>query len=105
MNKENISHAIFEVIKNLPKFDSVYDPEASPECPTGTKGRIAVFEAFKMNKEIEKIILTDPTENSIFESLRKRGMLTLKEDAIIKALNKQIPFSEVDGLGLTEEDV
>ena len=94
-----------EYKKNLPKFDSVYDPEASPECPTGTKGRIAVFEAFKMNKEIEKIILTDPTENSIFESLRKRGMLTLKEDAIIKALNKQIPFSEVDGLGLTEEDV
>ncbi len=94
-----------EYRKKLPKFEFIYEPEATPECPTGTKGRVAVFEAFKMNKEIEKIILTDPTEASIFESLRRRGMLTLKEDAIIKALNKQIPFSEVDGLGMMEEDV
>ncbi len=89
----------------LPKFDSVYEPEPSSECPTGTKGRIAVFEAFKMNKDIEKLILTDPTENSIYDVLRKKGMLTLKEDAIIKALNKQIPFSEVDSLGIMEEDI
>ncbi len=89
----------------LPKFENVYDPEPTAECPTGTKGRVAVFEAFKMNKEVEKIILTSPTESSIYESLRKRGMLTMKEDAIVKALNKEIPFSEVDGLGMMEEDV
>ena len=93
-----------EYKKNLPKFENTYEPEATPECPTGTKGRIAVFEAFKMNKEIEKLILSNPTETSIFESLRKKGMLTMKEDAIVKALNKQIPFSEVDGLGMMEED-
>jgi len=89
----------------LPKFESVYEPEATSECPTGTKGRIAVFEAFKMNKDIEKLILTNPTENAIFDVLRKKGMLTLKEDAIVKALNRQIPFSEVDGLGVMEEDI
>jgi type IV pilus assembly protein PilB len=94
-----------EYKNKLPKFENVYDPEASSECPTGTKGRVAVFEAFKMNKEIEKLILTNPTEVAIFESLRKKGMLIMKEDAIIKSLNKQIPFSEVDGLGLMEEDV
>jgi type IV pilus assembly protein PilB len=89
---------------SLPRFENVYDPEASAECPTGTKGRVAVFEAFKMNKEVEKLILTNPTETAIFETLRKKGMLTMKEDAIIKALNKKIPFSEVDGLGMMEED-
>jgi type II secretory ATPase GspE/PulE/Tfp pilus assembly ATPase PilB-like protein len=93
-----------EYKKTLPKFESVYEPESTPECPTGTKGRIAVFEAFKMNKEIENLILTKPTEVSIFESLRKKGMLTMKEDAIVKALNKQVPFSEVDTLGMMEED-
>jgi type II secretory ATPase GspE/PulE/Tfp pilus assembly ATPase PilB-like protein len=66
---------------------------------------VAVFEAFKMNKEIEKIILTNPTESAIFESLRKRGMLVMKEDAIVKSLNKQIPYVEVDSLGLMEEGV
>jgi len=94
-----------EYKNKLPKFENVYDPEASTECPTGTKGRVAVFEAFKMNKEIEKLILTNPTEVAIFDSLRKKGMLIMKEDAIIKSLNKQIPFSEVDGLGLMEEGV
>jgi type IV pilus assembly protein PilB len=89
----------------LPKFENVYDPESTAECPTGTKGRIAVFEAFKMNKEIESLILSGKTdENAIFDSLRKKGMLTMKEDAIIKALNMQIPFSEVDSLGVMEED-
>ena len=94
-----------EYKKDLPKFEFTYEPEPTAECPTGTKGRIAVFEAFKMNKEIEKIILTNPNERDIFESLRKKGMLNMKEDAIIKALNKQIPFSEVDTLSMMEEDV
>ena len=94
-----------EYKSKLPKFEFVYEPESTAECPTGTKGRVAVFEAFKMNKEIEKIILDKPTENSISEFLRKKGMLTMKEDAIIKALDKKIPFSEVDGLGMMEEGV
>jgi type IV pilus assembly protein PilB len=94
-----------EYKKNLPKFENVYDPEPTSECPTGTKGRIAVFEAFKMSKDIENIILTTPIENAIYASLRKKGMITMKEDAIIKALNKQIPFSSVDELGLMDEDV
>ncbi len=88
----------------LPKFENTYEPEATAECPSGTKGRVAVFEAFKMSKEIEKLILNNPTETSIFEFLRKKGMLTMKEDAIIKALNKEIPFSEVDTLSVMEED-
>jgi type IV pilus assembly protein PilB len=95
-----------EEYKNkLPKFENVYDPESTAECPTGTKGRVAVFEAFKMNKDVEALILKSPNESSIFESLRKKGMLTMKEDAIIKALDKKIPWSEIDGLGMMEEDV
>lgn len=95
-----------EFRKKLPKFDYVYMPEPKPECLTGTKGRVAVFEAFKMNKDIENIILTNkPTSNDIFSVLRKKGMLTMKEDAIIKSLNGLVPFSEVDGLDLMEEDV
>jgi type IV pilus assembly protein PilB len=89
----------------LPKFENIYEPEPSAECPTGTKGRVAVFEAFKMNKEIETLILNNPTEGAIYDVLRKKGMLTLKEDAIIKALNKQIPWSSVDELGIMDEDV
>lgn len=87
-----------EYKKNLPKFENVYEPENLPECPTGVKGRVAVFEGFKIDKEIEKLILTNPTDIAIFEVLRKKGMLTMKEDAMIKALKKEIPWSEVSTL-------
>lgn len=84
--------------KDLPKFENVYEPEATPECATGVKGRVAVFEGFKMDKEIEKLILTNPTDTALYDLLRSRGMLSMREDAMIKALSKKIPWSEVNAL-------
>lgn len=87
-----------EFRKELPPLNYVYDKSPSPSCPSGIRGRIAVFEAFKMDKDVESLILSNPSESSIFKSLRGKGMLNMKEDAIIKALNKIIPFEEVVNL-------
>lgn len=96
---ENQFKDLPEEYKNkLPKFENVYEPEPSAECATGVKGRVAVFEGFKMDKDIEKLILTNPSDLAISETLRKKGMLTMKEDAIIKALRREIPWGEVSGL-------
>ncbi|MDP3962803.1 MAG: GspE/PulE family protein [bacterium] len=84
--------------KDIPFSDTVYQAAPSPDCPKGTRGRMAVFEAFKMDKEIESIILKSPTELEIDKILRQKGMLTMKEDAMIKAFNKIIPFEEVNKL-------
>ena len=46
--------------------------------------------------KIEQIILNNPTEKAIYESARKKGMLTLKEAAIVKGFNKEVPFSEIN---------
>ena len=51
-----------------------------------------------MNKEIEQAILKNPTETEILRIARANGMLTLKEDALIKAFKKQIPIEEVNKL-------
>lgn len=87
-----------EFKKDIPITDTVYERAPSAMCPSGIKGRIAVFEAFKMDSDIENLILTDKTRTDIMKELRRKGMLTMKEDAIIKALNKIIPFEEVVGL-------
>lgn len=84
--------------KDLPKMESVYTIERTQDCPNGTRGRTAVFELFKMDRDVEKVILTRPTENDIFKVLREKGMLTMKEDAIVKALNREIPIEEVGKL-------
>jgi len=78
--------------------DTMYKIKPTPECPKGTRGRMAVFEMFKMDKEIEEIILKTPTENEIMKILRRKGMLTVKNDAILKASQKIIPFEEVTKL-------
>jgi type II secretory ATPase GspE/PulE/Tfp pilus assembly ATPase PilB-like protein len=59
---------------------------------------MAVFEVFKMDKEIENTILKTPTELEISRLLRVKGMLLMKEDAMIKAFQKLIPFEEVNKL-------
>ena len=84
--------------KEIPFSDKVYKLSPTPDCPKGTRGRTAVFEAFKMDKEIESVILKNPTELEINRLLRQKGMLNMKEDAIIKAFKREIPFEEVNKL-------
>lgn len=70
----------------------------SPECPSGVRGREAVIEMFKMDADIEKVILTNPADSEIYKAARSKGMLTMKEDAILKAFQKKIPFEEINSL-------
>lgn len=74
--------------------------EAAPttDCLSGTRGRLAVFEVFPVDKDMEKIILAEPTEVKLFESARKKGMLSMKEDAILKSFDKIVPFQEINSL-------
>jgi len=84
--------------KQIPDSKEVLQNSPTADCPKGTHGRVAVFEVFKMDKELEKVLLTGATEPEIYKIVRKRGMLTMKEDAIIKALQKKIPFEEINNL-------
>jgi len=87
-----------EYKKELTFTDTVYKIKPTPESPKGVRGRMAVFEMFEMDKQIEQAILTSPTETAIMKILRAKGMITIKEDAIIKAFEKKIPFEEVNKL-------
>jgi len=83
----------------LPSFDEIYRLDPNPDCPSGTQGRVAVMEVFDMNAELERAILDKKTEEEMFAIVRKHGMLTMKEDAIIKSAKGMIPFEEVNTLG------
>jgi type II secretory ATPase GspE/PulE/Tfp pilus assembly ATPase PilB-like protein len=80
----------------IPQY--AYNPQKTSECPTGLRGRMAVFEFFEMSAEAERIILDNPVESRLWEVARARGMLTMQEDAMLKAFAKQIPYSEVVAL-------
>ena len=79
--------------------DSLYEPSPTQECPSGMRGRLAVFEMLASSNELEHAILTDPTEENITRIARSQGMYTMKEDALLKSFDGLIPFSEVEKLG------
>ncbi|MCA9363671.1 Flp pilus assembly complex ATPase component TadA [Candidatus Kaiserbacteria bacterium] len=85
--------------KVIPSADHVLFAEPTPECASGTKGRVAVMEAIEITPAVEKLILGGGTEEDILAEARKNGHITMKEDAIIKALQHDIPFEEVNTLG------
>lgn len=75
-----------------------YEAKPTEESSTGMRGRVAVFEMFPVDKEIERLILAEPTEPRLWEAARKKGMLTMKEDAMLKCMDKIVPFQEIGGL-------
>lgn len=81
----------------MPK-DHLYEIDPTPECPNGTRGRMAVVEMFEMDKDIEAAILRRANEPDIRALVRKKGMLSIQEDALVKCANGLIPFEEVNTL-------
>jgi type II secretory ATPase GspE/PulE/Tfp pilus assembly ATPase PilB-like protein len=84
-----------EFKKEIGKDGQMYDTVPSPECPFGTRGRVAIFEMFKVDKEMQAVILKNPINSEIYKVARKKGMLMMREDAMLKAVEGIIPFREV----------
>ena len=80
----------------IPK--TAYEPEPTATCPTGMRGRLAVFETLEMSSALEKVILENPVQSKLWDVARSEGMLAMREDAMLKAFNKKIPFSEINTL-------
>ncbi len=83
----------------LPPFTQFYHAKPTATCPNGTRGRLGVFEILRMNKSIEQVVLKEPVEEKVYAAARAGGMLTMREDAILKALAGQTPFEEINTLG------
>jgi len=87
-----------EFRSSLPEFKEFFHATPTDECPNGVRGRIGVFEILRMDKKLEQVVLKEPVEEKIFAAARSSGMLTMREDAILKALAGQIPFEEINTL-------
>ncbi|MCF7835908.1 MAG: Flp pilus assembly complex ATPase component TadA, partial [Candidatus Marinimicrobia bacterium] len=85
-----------DILKNIKIPEKIYQAKPSAICPRGTKGRIGVFELFKMTPEVEAVILKDPTESSIKEVSRKQGMITMREDGLLKVLGGKVGLEELN---------
>ena len=65
---------------------------------TGYKGRIGIFEAIKTDETIEKIMPENPSEREIKKVASAQGILSMRQDGIVKMLNGVTSFEEVQSV-------
>jgi len=72
------------------------------ECnQSGFSGRIGVYEVLLMTPELEATMSSNISDNEITKEAKKQGMITMKQDGIMKALSGITTIEEV--LRITEE--
>jgi len=96
---DNIPAVVKEKL-NLPELNSTLTLNKAVGCPkcneTGYKGRLGIFEIFQINDEMEKLILSKPTEIEVKELARKDGMISMQEDGAFKVLKGITTLKELE---------
>lgn len=67
----------------------------------GIQGRAALFEVLQMTPALEDIITSGPTVQKITQEAKRQGMITLRQDGVLKALDGLVSMEEI--LRETEE--
>lgn len=76
-----------------------FSPVGCEKCNmTGYKGRIGIFEAIKTDEAIEKIMPQNPSEREIKKVARAQGILSMRQDGVVKILNGITSFEEVQSV-------
>lgn len=95
--KENLGSIPKEI--EIPKINKNLKIPKAKGCSacnfTGYKGRMAIFEFFLVDSEIENLILKSPSISDLRKTAKKKGMLTIKEDGLIKVLKGITTIEEI----------
>jgi type IV pilus assembly protein PilB len=101
---EAIKNEIENALQGLPentraKYKApyqIYHAQGCSKCKgKGTIGRVAVFEVFNMTRELGDIVSSGPTVSKIMAEAKRQGMITMREDGVVKALEGLVPLEEV----------
>ena len=57
------------------------------------------MEVLEINDAIQEMILKSASEEEIYNEARKHGFMSMKEDAVIKALEHKISVEEMNAFG------
>lgn len=74
----------------------VFDSVGCEHCgQTGFKGRAGVYEAIRMDENVEAAVIEDPREHIILEAARAQGIPTMAEDGVEKVIAGITSFAEL----------
>ena len=74
----------------------IYEAKGCKKCNSGGyAGRIGLFEVLEMTPQLGEIILKEPNETKILQEAKRQGMVTMKQDGILKILEGVTTVEEV----------
>ncbi|PIZ62064.1 type II secretion system protein E, partial [Candidatus Saccharibacteria bacterium CG_4_10_14_0_2_um_filter_52_9] len=68
----------------------------TPETPGGYKGRMGLFEVFEVSESIQGLIMKQSTSGEIEKVAQANGMITMRQDGYLKALDGRTTLDEVN---------
>ena len=93
---------ILEIIKTVRPSETITIPETLPVAEgceicshTGYRGRICVIEMLEVDFEMKDLILNKASTTKMIESARRKGMITMREDGILKVIQGLTTLEEV----------
>lgn len=82
----------------LPKDFSIFRASGCKKCNmTGYSGRTGLFEILEMSDALADIILKEPSENKILTEAKRQGMITMRQDGLLKVLEGITTIEEIVG--------
>ncbi len=75
---------------------TLYKGTDTKKTPGGYKGRAGIYEVMEITEEIEELIIKHATSTEVNKMAVKQGMITLKQDGYLKALNGITTLEEVN---------
>ncbi len=92
---EELPPAIKDSLK-IDKSFSIYQSKGCPKCSgAGFTGRIGIFEILSATPSLSDLILKDPSEAAIKKEADEQGMVSMKQDGILKVLKGITTIEEV----------
>jgi type II secretory ATPase GspE/PulE/Tfp pilus assembly ATPase PilB-like protein len=70
---------------------------------TGYKGRVGVYEAVLTDQKVEDVVESNPSEREIWAAAKEQGILTMKQDGILKILSGMTSLSELERVVAMED--
>lgn len=93
---ETLPPNIKKTVKMPTKTMTIYAPKGCEKCnQRGFAGRIGLFEILSMTNELANVILREPSESNILKEAKAQGMITMKQDGILKVLKGVTTIEEV----------
>jgi type IV pilus assembly protein PilB len=93
--------------KNLPLINqtayTLSKGSDTPDAPGGYRGRMGLYEVFEVSENIQGLIMKRSTTTEIEKAARVEGMVNMRQDGYLKALDGRTTLAEVNRVAAEDE--